>query len=426
MAGQLPLGSGGKMSSTGYRLFLLLVTVILLPIMAFSEGMTLTVESAKPRYLVDEPLLLTITLKNTSDKDVELPVILDPAVGLFGLFISEPGGKPQGYDCGMRADIDFPKHGKIFVPGETFSTRMWLASYVGYRPSILSKPGTYTFFARYNLRKELPGGAVALRSADIQVQVSQPVDEEKDAHDLLLDGTDGRPWGYPSTLAAMEALMNRYTGLVQQYPKSVYALYAQSQYAQDLAGYDLYKRDATRQEKITYATQSRDQYKIYMQMATGTQLEADGLLKYGRAQAIVGEVEPAALAFETALLSPTATTYERLQSLSWTRLTESGSFREHFKEDGEKYPIPERTFPLLESARVFGFTVAWDEQTQTAVIANPRISASLRAGSNKIVVNGKEYSGAQLLVNEEKQLRVSARTLGYLLQLDWLTRPVLP
>ncbi|MHB9134173.1 MAG: stalk domain-containing protein [Armatimonadota bacterium] len=416
--------------SVTFRLLFLLVVLAILPVHAYCVGMALAVESAKTRYLVDEPLVLTITLKNASKKQIELPVILHPEVGYFTLYIREPGGKPKVYHCGVSASMMLPKRGKIFVPGEAASTRMWLASYFSDGASLLSKPGTYTFFARYTLSKEFPGGPVALRSADIHVQVSPPANDEQQAHELLLTGKTGFPWRYPQpsphAKQEMAARMDRFARLVRQYPHSVYALYAQAQYAIDLAGLSFLEQGATRQERITYLTKSREQYRIFAALAKGTPHEAEALLGYGRALARLREIEQASSAFEAALLCPSATTEERIQSLSWTRLLEAGIFREHLTEDGEKYPLPERTFPLVASARVLGFHVEWDGPAKTAMITNPRVKALLRVGSNTITINGKKQSGALSVMAEKDQVRVSVRTLGYLLQVDPLIKPVLP
>ncbi len=426
MLWSLPLIHRCRKCSDTFRFLLLLAAFVLVAGNAMCAGMTLAVESAKAQYLVDEPLMLTITLKNSSTDNVELPVLLNPAIGFFKLYISEPGGKPKVYSCGVNAKMILPKRGKIFVPGEAVTMRMRLAAQFGNSPSILAKAGTYTFFARYNLWKELPGGPVALRSPDIQIAVKQPAGAEQDAHDFLCAGTKGRPWGYPSGQTAMQARIDRYARLVQQYPTSVYAVHAQAEYACEFLGSAWDDKATTRQEKIRSATQSMEQYQIYTEMAKGTPLEADAMRKYGRSLAILGKVDEAALALEAALLCSTATSDERLEALSWTRLLESGSFRGNLKEAGEKYPLPERTFPLLESARVFGFAVAWNEQAQVATISNVRRTAVLQVGSNTIVIDGEKHTAAFSLVNEKGQVRVSARTLGYLLELEWLTRPVLP
>lgn len=407
-------------SSNTFQALLILIALSLLPMCAMCSAMTLTVESAKSHYLLDEPLILTISLKNTSTQNVELPVILDPGVGFFTLFIREQGGQPKMYDCGVRGDIGLPKHGKIFLPGEAVNTRMWLTTTtLGDTPSILSKPGMYTFFARYNLDKYLPGGPVALRSSDIQVQVNQPMGAEKDAYDLLLAGTKGCPWGFTTGEVAQKIRMERYAGLVQQYATSVYALRAQSEYASSFSGFEIFHPQATREEKINNMTQSMEQFRIYAEMARGTLLEADAMLRYGRACAQLNLIEPSALAFEKAFLSPAATTDERMTALAWTLYFEAGGLQEHLKMTGVHYPLPEGTFPLLETARVLGFSVIWDKERQTAIISNPLYTSSLPVGSNTIRVNGHEHAGALSLISETDQIRVSIRTIGYMIGSDW-------
>ncbi|HEY3375882.1 MAG TPA: stalk domain-containing protein [Armatimonadota bacterium] len=396
-------------------------------------GLTLTLQSATTAYLVDEPLLLTATVRNDSDNDIQVPLLLDPMYGLCRLYLVEPGGKPTPCAPIGHADFMLPKSGIILGPGEAYSLHYCLAQN-GEKAgnSLLAKPGKYTLFAQYNLTKDFPGGAVALRSADVSLLVTTPTGMEKQAHDLLIAGADGTPWGYPPAGTQRHARTTRYAKLVQQFPSSRYACYALSEYASDLTGNALPGQPGTPQEKIAYLNEAIQQLRDLTALAKNTAFEAEALLQYGRALARIGDSEHASKAFAAALLSPMTSTYERFDALVRIRLLEAGLYRDNNKKnDGEHYPLAECQFPLLPSARAFGFTVEWNEHTRTATVASRRMKAVLVVGSGTVTVNGQQYREALSSLSDTGDVSVTVRTLGYMLiahygePLNYLVRPQL-
>jgi hypothetical protein len=419
------------------RLIIILVAVILgltWPSVGVCAGLKLVLHSAKSSYLVDEPLLLSVAVRNDGDTAVEMPMLLDLNARYLRLCQVMQGQKPMYYDPGVFISMALPTSGIILGPGEEYSTRLWLAAYPIGGKSLLAAPGRYTLFVRYELPKEFPGGPIALRSSDAQINVMAPVGEEQVAHGLFTtDGKNKTPWAYPQTQTLMKARLQRYAALVSKYPSSAYAPYALSTYAADLYGMATLPESATtRKDQLEYLRQSMLQYRRFVEVTSQTPLEARALADYGRSLARLGDADSAAKAFESALICPTATTTERYEALSWTQLTESGVFREHLREADETYPLNAFTYRLFPCSRALGFTVEWDEKTQSATVTGQRVNATIQAGSQTIQVNGQHYPTPAAVISPAGDVCVPARTLGHLLvahsgkPLLYLVRDVLP
>ena len=397
--------------------------------------MKLALHSAKSSYLVDEPLLLSVAVRNDGDTAVEIPVLLDLNARYLRLCQVKQGQQPIYYVPGVFIDtMALPTSGIILGPGEEYSTRLWLAAYPIGGKSLLAAPGRYSLFVRYELPKDFPGGPIALRSSDVQINVMAPVGEEQLAYGLLTaDGKNNTPWAYPPTQSLMDARMQRYSALASKYPHSAYTPYALSAFAADLYGMaTLPEKVATRKDQLEYLQQSMLQYRRFTELTSQTPLEARALADYGRSLAHLGDADSASKAFESGLICPTATTGERYEILSWTRLTEWGVFREHLHEADETYPLNAFTYRLLPCARALGFTVEWDEQTQTATVTGQRVKATMQVGAQTVQVNGKDYPTTAAVISPSGDVCVPVRTLGHLLvahsgkPLEYLVRDVLP
>ncbi len=254
---------------------------------ARAEGPTFAITPRQATYLVGEPVVVRMTLTNTSSsKNLQLPKSLSVKTQATSFYIAPPKGEFEYYGLGYVRE---PSSGTVKLPPGGILREDQLLHF-NYETGRLAfpTPGTYRIKATLHLfgLKEDRN----LHAAEIQVQVKAPPKEETDALDIFRR-TEVAFIVNPGAedTKAVQALER----LVRAHPRSRYALYAR---------YFLARR--AMQEYFKRKPDYRKAIKLLEGLAEVTppfQMAEDALLLLARSHIALGERDPARAALEQLL-----------------------------------------------------------------------------------------------------------------------------
>ena len=154
------------------------------PMVQNRSGLALEM-SAKPTFVIGEPVVVDLKLKVRDLDGVEVSGYLHPNFGITQIAIKKPGGEVVTYEplaehlCGPRIVL-------LDENNPSIST----SAYIGYGRggNYFNSPGTYILRAAY----ATPGGGI-ITSADVKIRVKSPISAAEDEiADLYLGDEQGR------------------------------------------------------------------------------------------------------------------------------------------------------------------------------------------------------------------------------------------
>ena len=196
---------------------LLIIFMFYLALSLFSvraeEELVLKIEASKTEYLLGEPIVLYLSLQNTSDEVRELPVVLAPIAGYVDYQIKFPDSFEKSFESSVIGDLVNPM--TAVAPGEQIIGEAKL--FYGANGWTFEQPGTYEITARM-FRSSL--------SSTVTITVHAPIDESTaNAAQLFLESEDVGfvlLYGGGDILGAIQRLEQVST----EYPNTPHATYA--------------------------------------------------------------------------------------------------------------------------------------------------------------------------------------------------------
>jgi len=323
--------------------------------------------------LVDEPLLVRVTVTNRGKTEAGFqPAYLEPSTSGVVFRITGPGESNYDWDPGIRDDYSpDPKRDVHLSPGESYSTKVDLTFNPGASDGkfLFHEPGVYKIAAR---------GSSFLASEPITLYVNEPRDQDKLAHDALIEPVDK----HRRTVVTYSEDIAHLEKLLRLYPNSVYARRARQQLALTCfqqSGGGSYN---------TEMTESKKGMRRAAELYSGLSLEkgllaADAAIQSGLAYLAIHNLDDACEMLEAALFSPDATTTDNLRALEQMQIMDS--------KVGALSPV---RVPAQELARVFGLKYQWDPQTSKAHITSDRVKATISVGADDVFdLNGAKFAG---------------------------------
>lgn len=195
---------------------LLHAALLLLPVQIMA--LMLEIETDKTDYLLGEPVVLYVSLQNTSDKALKLPFLLDPISDIVNYHIKQPGDSSNETNSFKPFVIGEPVDPtKEFAPGELARGEVKL--FYGADGWTFKQPSTYEITASMFHNK--------LSSNTLTITIHAPADEPTaEAAQLFLDNDD---IGLFLTLEGGDFLVEAIQQLKQvatEYPNTPHATYA--------------------------------------------------------------------------------------------------------------------------------------------------------------------------------------------------------
>jgi hypothetical protein len=187
-----------------------------------AAGLVLQIKASKANYVIAEPVVLYVSLQNTSNDIRELPFFLNPDFGLVYYYVKRLGtmeNLDESKPFFPWAIIDHLRPTKDFAPGEIVREEVKLFfNLVGWT---FKEPGTYEVTAR------LGRGRQGTPSNTLTITVHAPTDEQTaQAAELFLGSTEV---GYFLLFEGGDHLkegIQRLQQVVTQYPNTPHATYA--------------------------------------------------------------------------------------------------------------------------------------------------------------------------------------------------------
>jgi hypothetical protein len=220
------------MTSLTVRRSLICFALLVLSAVSSMADLDLQLAPRKAKYLVDEPLFVSVTMKNKGTQDEWILNKLNPAERLLTFAITTPDGATHSYVPWMHVDwacasADSTKVGVKLSHGDTYSACVELTKEVvgclGNIDCVLSKAGKYSVTATYTIPLGVPCGPVSVSSNELKIKVVDPKKDDTDAHALLVNGFGNGNrdlWNYRPDRDGC------YSSIIQDYPQSQYAVYA--------------------------------------------------------------------------------------------------------------------------------------------------------------------------------------------------------
>lgn len=360
--------------------------------------LVLEIVSPKTHYLLDEPLFVTVTIRNAGAADVPIFRALDPGSGFLTFEIVPPGEQPRQYKPLVSGQWSLRGLAEQVVhlgSGERYSSAADLTCEAGVQ-TVLSQAGEYVIRALYAIREGLPAGPVTIRSNELSLLITQPQGRDRAAYEALYQGArtaDRGPWNSYSDQAAC------YEQLLHEFAESGYAIHARFYLAQ------VYESDGgegslrgtpdgaglLQKAGVLYASVAEE--------AGDTPLGVYAKRVAGRCFANLGDVAQAQVLFEQAFLAPGATDGDRLEVLSWLGHLQSGLFQESAGL-GRPSTTTQLRLPLRPFAEALGFSVDWDSTTRTVVVRNSKVGCTLQPHKDLMVINGTEHTGVTMSLKD--------------------------
>jgi len=376
-------------------------------------GLTLELRADKTRYLLDEPLLVTVVFDNRGTEDAPLIVVPAPVIGILDLEITAPGEQAHRGPAIAPGDFGpgrFVRPDVQVRPGGQYSTGMYLRDLAGgERRPLRSRPGEYVIRAHYATPERWEGEPVELWSDPLRLAVTEPEGVDRRAYAVLQKGaqaTDGKIWGVGAERKEY------YEQVLREYPESGYACYARH-YLASRYSYEGSSRRRGTPEGAAALRRSAALRLAVAEEAGDTAFGVSAALGAGRTLATVGDTARAQAALEMAFTSPAATDEVRRQALSHLRDVESG-YLHHASRLAAKQIRTPLALRLDRFAQALGLSVGWDQQTKTVTVSGPKVMAVLQPGEDHMVVNGKRVEGVRVSV-KDGQVVVSPSVIGPLM-----------
>jgi len=372
---------------------------------AFMLGATLTGETAgaelrltiaapKTRYLVDDPLFLTVTVENAGDSDLAVIPVFHPGAGFLAFRITSPGEQPRTY----RDPMQFVLAGVtawILAPGREYTSTANLTHDCTGRarslPTLLSRVGEYTISATYTIGKGWPAPPLTAVSNELRLVVTEPTGVDRKAYDILRRSPrfkDHGPW------SVFEEQTSSYEELLRRYPRSGYAAY--TRYC--LAGiHHMHCPESTRgtREARGRALQAANLYAGAARQTNDVLFALFALRCAGRNQAMAGNSSEGQRLLEDAFVSGNATDEDRIEALSWLELLQEGYWKTGRSSSSVIVPVH---VSLREFVKALGLSVKWIPRSKTVEIRGQGVSADVNAVTGRAVVNGSASSAPGIRV----------------------------
>jgi len=196
---------------------LLIVFMFYLALSLFSvraeEGLVLKLEASKTNYLLGEPVVLYVSLQNTSDEVRELPLFLGPMAGYVDYKIKYPDNSKKSFESSVTGELINPM--KAVAPGKQIIGEAKL--FYGAKGWTFKQPGSYEITASM-FRGSL--------SSTVIIMVQAPVDEStSNAAQLFLESGDVGFFLFFEGGDILEAIQ-RLEQVANEYPGTPHATYA--------------------------------------------------------------------------------------------------------------------------------------------------------------------------------------------------------
>jgi hypothetical protein len=351
--------------------------------------LALEVTAEKGQYLLDEPLYVTVALRNVGARDALVVRALHPGMGLLALEVAPPGEGPHVVDPCGKFELGpgyFVRATVLLAPGDHYTGAVELTREM--TPSgaqnVLRRPGRCAIRATYAIPEGLPAGPLSLRSNELSLLVSEPEGVDRQAYEALLSCP--RPERGPGLWNSTPETADCFEAVVRDYPDSRYALYARLYIADAryIPGTSIHRGTVEGRAELE---QAAPLYSSVADEAGATPLGVHARGMAGRAFGALGDAARAQALFEQAFVSPAATDEDRLLTLSAMRLLGQGYFQEMgglVAQTSSQGP----QLPLRRFARAMGLSVHWDASARTARVSGRGIRASLRPAAGSMVING--------------------------------------
>lgn len=365
--------------------------------------LALQISTDKTQYLVDEPLYVTVTVRNVGKQDTQIVRLFHPG-DLLSFEIVPPDGKPYEYAPWVAFSMlpgGFERAAGRLLPGEQYSAAVDL-TYDGTRGTVLSRAGPYTIRGRYAIRDGLPGGPVDARSDELRLTVKEPEGVDRAAHDVLRKGArthDRGPWNAAAEQRAC------YERALREFPRSRYAPYVRFYLAQvyDCDGTFSFRNLRGTKKGEALIRRAAGLFLVVAKEASGTPLGAEAIRLAASRFAGVGDVARAQALFEEAFTSPRATDEDRLEVLSSLGHLESGLYQ-HESGLAPEMKITRLRLPLRRFAEAMGLSVAWDPKTKSLRLRGPKVQAGLKPGEYSMYISGGFRTDVTVSVKDGRTL----------------------
>ncbi len=177
------------------------------------EGLVLKIEASKTEYLLGEPVVLYVSLQNTSEEVRELPFFLGPMAGYVDYQIKYPDNSKKSFEPSVIGDLIEPM--KAVAPGERLIGEAKL--FYGASGWTFEQPGPYEITAKM-FRSSL--------SSTVFITVQAPIDESTaNAAQLFLESEDVGFLLFFEGGDILEAIQ-RLEQVATEYPETPHATYA--------------------------------------------------------------------------------------------------------------------------------------------------------------------------------------------------------
>jgi len=380
--------------------------------------LALRISSAKTRYLVDEPLFVTVIVRNQGPGDAAISRYLDPMLGLLTFEVVPPGESARPYGQCTHASLDRSGLANTVVnlaPGEQYSGVAELTCEVKDRQGglLLSAPGKYTLRATYAIPEGWPVPPLKVQSNDLSLEVLDPEGEDRAAHEILLQGAATA--GHALWSAAREQA-SCYETLLREYPGSGYAIHAKWYLAQVYHCDGIIGQLGLRGTPAA-VTALENAAALCLSVAADagqTPLALMALRLAATESAMVGKASEAQALLQQTFLSPAATDDDRLDAVRLMEHVETGLFYQESGLASGKVATTQVRLPLRRFAQALGFSVSWNPTTKTTTVSGRKVRAALRPGEDFMLVNGQQRTGVRTWL-ADGEARVSLSVVATLM-----------
>ncbi len=388
-------------------------TIALCCLLALMAGpgaaqVVLELDAEKTEFLVDEPIFVTVAVRNVADVDVPILRLLEPGSGVLRFEIVAPGEEPRAYRPCAEASFtqEALEESVIWLaPGEAYSAAADLTEELREVPGrtewqvaiLLSVPGEYGIRASYCIPEDWPTGPLAVWSNEVYLLVSEPEGVDLAAHEILQAGSET---GEKTLWNASSGQALYYEAVLGEYPESQYAIYARL-FLGGTRHLDGVWRMRGTTEGVAALEAAATLYLTAAEQARDTPFGVRATMGAAMCSANLGDVVSAEALLEEVFLSPAATDADRVQVLLWLDRLESGSF-ERAAGLTCASTSPEPAVPLRSFAEALGFSVDWGSTTKTVAVSGRKLHSTISPGQNVMLVNGTPRTGVRTRLRDAR------------------------
>lgn len=385
------------------RLFCMAMALLWLMVLVIvpAQGeLLLELSAPKRQYVVNEPIFVLVAFRNAGVSDATILRYFKPGAGLLSFEIAAPGESSHQYEPWVRGSLSrecLAKGAVLVGPGESYTGVVDLTFDGGLGQSTLSRSGEYAISAKYHIRDDLPYGPVSLASNEIRINVAEPAGIDRDAFDILLEGSQAVELGFWNASTEQSEFYQR---LLRDCSGSQYAVYAKFHLAQ-VNEVDAFpsKSPCTAEERRAYLSEAVALFTSVSDEAGDTPLGVYAKRLAARCWGKLGNVDEAQRLFEEALAMPSATDEDRLTVLCWMAHLDTGYFQQSCGLFSKSTPT-DVELPLHRFAKTLGFSVEWDSASKEVRVAGSRVQSTFKPGTDVITVNGVERTGVRTLIRD--------------------------